>query len=370
MGLFTFDKLPFNTLVGADRKTFDRVVKDREIAPTCRTKYRLTKICQRLLNPFYKRNTRLFEQMQKPEIHAPVFIIGHWRSGTTFVHNVLSCDPQFGYCTTYQTVFPHLMLFGDRFFKWAASCCMPSTRPTDSLELSVEQPQEEEFALANMTPMAHYHFWLYPQEMTHYRKHSLILWSATEEEKDELMEAQRKMMQIALHCQKKERFLSKNPPHTGRVKELLEAFPDAKFIYLVRNPYTVFESTRNFFSRTMPPLALQSISKEELEQQILENYRAMYQKYEQDKGLIPEGSLIEVRFEDFEADPIGMAEQIYQTLGLGDFQKVRPYLGKYVKKKEGFRKNRYQYDRRTIELVEKHWGEALTQWNYQLDVED
>ena len=44
-----------------------------------------------------------------------VFILGHWRSGTRssiHVHNVFSCDKHFGYNTTYQTVFPHLMMWG------------------------------------------------------------------------------------------------------------------------------------------------------------------------------------------------------------------------------------------------------------------
>ena len=54
-------------------------------------------------------------------------------------------------------------------------------------------------------------------------------------------------------------YLSKNPPHTGRVRTLLEMFPNAKFIYLKRNPYTVFESTRSFFTNTIKPQQLHDI---------------------------------------------------------------------------------------------------------------
>ena len=61
---------------------------------------------------------------------------------------------------------------------------------------------------------------------------------------------------------------SKNPPHTGRVKELVKMFPNAKFIYLMRNPYTVFESTCSFFTNTIQPLKLQDITPAELEQNI------------------------------------------------------------------------------------------------------
>ena len=83
-------------------------------------------------------------------------------------------------------------------------------------------------------------------------------------------------------------------------------FPNAKFIYLMRNPYTVFESTRSFFTNTIQPLKLEDISNEQLEENILSIYAKLYHKYESDKKYIPEGNLIEVKFEDFEADAMGM----------------------------------------------------------------
>jgi hypothetical protein len=62
-----------------------------------------------------------------------------------------------------------------------------------------------------------------------------------------------KLIKISLWNTHGTQFLSKNPPHTGRVKELVKMFPNAKFIYLMRNPYTVFESTRSFFTNTIQP---------------------------------------------------------------------------------------------------------------------
>lgn len=365
MGLFKFDKLPISTLVGADRRTFRKVMELCEVDRPYRAKLRLSKVCRSILGMFYRKNTKCYNRMAKPKITSPVFIIGHWRSGTTFVHNVISCDPQFGYCTTYQTVFPHLMLYASRFFKWCAGIAMPSTRPTDSLELSVEQPQEEEFALANMTHVSFYHFWLFPRHFAEWRKKALLLEGISPEEREEFSHSMRKMMEISLHCQQKARFLSKNPPHTARVKDLLAAFPDAKFIHIVRNPYTVFESTRSFFTNTIRPLQLQEFSAEELEQEILTTYTALHNKYESEKGLISEGNLIEIRFEDFEADPVGVTEQIYSKLQLGNFDEAKQYMGQYVSSKRGFRKNRYNYAQRTIDLVNQHWGYAIEQWNYE-----
>ena len=72
-------------------------------------------------------------------------------------------------------------------------------------------------------------------------------------------------------------------------------FPNAKFIYLMRNPYTVFESTRSFFTNTIQPLRLQDISNEQIESNFIEVYRRLFYKYEEQKHLIPEGNLVEVR---------------------------------------------------------------------------
>ena len=114
MGLLEFNKLPINTLVGADWKTFNQVTAGRTIDPAYKGKYRLTKAVCRLLSTLKPLQDRRYEKLlvDKPLEHDPVFILGHWRSGTTFMHNVFSCDKHFGYNTTYQTVFPHLMMWG------------------------------------------------------------------------------------------------------------------------------------------------------------------------------------------------------------------------------------------------------------------
>ena len=148
MGLLEFNKLPINTLVGADWRTFKAITGGREIDAAYTGKYRLTKAVCRLLSTLAPLQDKRYEKLlaNKPLEHDPVFILGHWRSGTTFVHNVFSCDSHFGYNTTYQTVFPHLMMWGQPFFKKNMSWLMPDKRPTDNMELAVDLPQEEEFA--------------------------------------------------------------------------------------------------------------------------------------------------------------------------------------------------------------------------------
>ena len=368
MGLLEFQKLPVNTLVGADWKTFKEITKGQKIEKGYKTKYVLTKaICWLLssLKPIQDRryNTRLKDKAINME---PVFILGHWRSGTTFVHNVLAHDKHFGYTTTYQTVFPHIMMWGQPMFKKTMAWLMPDKRPTDNMELNVDLPQEEEFALSNMMPCSYYNFWFLPQNMLEYCDRFLTMKTATLQEHQIFKETFMKLIKISLWNTKGSQFLSKNPPHTGKVKEILEMFPNAKFIYLMRNPYTVFESTRSFFNNTILPLQLQKIAPEEMESNILEVYTRLYQTYESEKKLIPEGNLIEIRFEDFETDPMGMTEKIYQTLSIPGFESAKTDIAAYLDKKKGYKKNTYKYEPRTIELVEKHWKFALDKWGYKL----
>ncbi|MGL5318967.1 MAG: sulfotransferase family protein [Bacteroidales bacterium] len=368
MGKLKFQDLPITPLVGANWKTFNQIMKGRQIDPAYKRKYYLTKgICRilSLLAPFEERKYKKLLAEKQLEME-PVFILGHWRSGTTFVHNVLSCDKHFGYNTTYQTVFPNLVLWGQGFFKKQMAWLMPDKRPTDNMELKVDLPQEEEFALSNMIPYTYYNFWFLPKYTQEYSKRFLLFEDLTQEESKVFKDAFLKLIKVSLWNTGGTQFLSKNPPHTGRIPQLLEMFPNAKFIYLARNPYTVFESTRSFFTNTIQPLKLQDISEDEIEENILTVYKDLFDKYEKDKALIPAGNLIEVKFEDFEADAMGMTERIYKELSLPGLEEARPAIEKYLSKKKGYKKNNYSYDARTVELVNKNWSFALERWGYSL----
>ena len=175
-----------------------------------------------------------------------------------------------------------------------------------------------------------------------------------------------KLIKISLWNTNGTQFLSKNPPHTGRVKTLVEMFPNAKFIYLKRNPYTVYESTRSFFTNTIQPLRLQNISDDELEKNFIEMYRRLFYKFEEEKHLIPEGNLMEVKFEDFEQNAFDLTQDMYSKLSIPGFETAKADIEKYLSKKKGYKKNQYKYDDRTVKMVEEHWGMALQQWDYQL----
>ena len=370
MGL-EFSKLPVNPLIGADWKTFKAITKDQHIGDNKKTKYMLTKAICRLLSimaPLQERRYKKVLAHQTLE-HDPVFILGHWRSGTTYVHNILAQDPRFGYTTTYQTVFPHLIMAMQWLFKPIAGLAMPKHRPTDNMELAPDLPQEEEFALQNTCPATYYNFWYYPDRMQEYCDRYLTMKDATPEEIADFKEKFMKLVKISMWNSRfgvpDAQYLSKNPPHTGKVKTLVEMFPNAKFIYLIRDPYTVFESSRAFFTSTIAPLELNSIPLEQMEKNILRNYMELYKAYQEQKKYIPEGNLIEIRFEDVESDAMALAERLYRELSLPGWEEARPHIQSYVDSKKNYKKNQYQYEPRTIQLVNEAWGSVLDEWGYE-----
>ena len=105
--------------------------------------------------------------------------------------------------------------------------------------------------------------------------------------------------------------------------------------------------------------------KEELAGDLDMTFENFYHQYEEDKKYIPEGNLIEVKFEDFEADAMGMTERIYRELSLPGFDEACPAIEQYVGKKRGYRKNKYNYPQELIDLVNAHWGQAIDDFGYE-----
>src|SRR5574337_127011 len=98
---------------------------------------------------------------------APIFIIGHWRTGTTHLHNLLCRDQQFGYVSTFQAMAPGFCLMGEKRIKPLLARLIQKDHPTreiDNMPLSLDAPQEESFALANMSPYASLHIYSLPRQ--------------------------------------------------------------------------------------------------------------------------------------------------------------------------------------------------------------
>jgi len=94
----------------------------------------------------------------------PVFIIGHWRSGTTHLHNLMSLDPQFGCLRMFEALAPDCSVSTRGWLPRLLAKTVPTKRPMDNMEWPMDAPQEEEIPLAKMTPYSWYLQFLFPKQ--------------------------------------------------------------------------------------------------------------------------------------------------------------------------------------------------------------
>lgn len=355
-------------IAGARYSTLKKVCEGNDIPWSYKMRYLAVKGISLFGEPFrwfqdYRFGKKLAEQKIE---EAPIFVLGHWRSGTTHLHNILSQDPQMGYVTTFQSVFPEVLLGGggNWLFKNFMHYMMPNRRPGDNVVMDVRFPQEEEFALGNMHPFCYYYFWYFPHRIKEYYQKYVRFEGVTNAEIKQWQEDYKKLIKIALLNTKGKRFISKNPPNTGRIKQLLALFPNAKFIHIYRNPTLVYLSTRKFFNQMMPHLLLQKISDKEIDQSILDQYKTIMNDYLEDRHLIPEGNLAEVRFEELEANPMEVVENIYYKLGLPGYVEAEPAFEHYIGLKKGYKKNRHSIPKPALDRVTTDWDFAMKKWEY------
>jgi hypothetical protein len=157
----------------------------------------------------------------------------------------------------------------------------------------------------------------------------------------------------------------KSPPHTARMKLLLEVFPDARFVHIRRNPYAVYVSTVNLLKAVNPVFRLQSGPWTIDESDVLQTYRSMYEAYFADRTSVPASQLVEIAYEDLDRDPIGQLELIYQGLSLGDFAEVRPAMETYLGTIANYQKNRYrEMDPALKQRIAAACSQSFDAWGY------
>jgi hypothetical protein len=314
---------------------------------------------------------RLWEQMawskritNTPIQHPPIFIIGHWRSGTTHLHNLISQDPAFGYLSMYQSIVPDCSLVGRTWLKALLSKVIPIKRPMDNMTWPIDSPQEDEFPLAKTMPHAFYTQFLFPRKTLKLFKKFVLLQDASEAFICEFKRKYYRLLQIAtLHAEGRQLVL-KNPVNTARIPLLLELFPGAKFIHIHRCPYDVFASTRNLRHRLLSLTTLQSMQPGNADRTILELYETMMQQFFRDRQLIPSGQLVEVGFEDLERNPLKVLQLIYKELDLPSFNETLPAFAAYITSQGSYQKNQFDLSAQERELINQRWAFAFERLGY------
>lgn len=361
--------IAFSTIGTAPFAVFLRLVMTYKVYPRYYVRCLIAGIISILSEPFRWFEILMFSNKLKrtPLPTSPVFILGHWRSGTTLLHNAMAQDKQFAFINTFQSVFAN-QFFGSRWlFKPLMRMLMPEKRPADNVLLSTELPQEEGIALSNINSFAFYNFFYFPQDWKDmYARY--ISGDATSPEVLSAYSSQyKKLIAQALIEYKRKEFISKFPPHTGSIKQLLEMFPAAKFIYIYRDPLMVFQSTVNFFETTHEALKLQPFSKPEFEEMVFALYEMLILDYEKQKSLIPSHHLVEVRYEDFQANPVEGLRNIYSALDLSGFDQSLPAFVEYFNAQRKYEKAHHSFSKEERERIHQRWNFAMKLYGYPVE---
>jgi LPS sulfotransferase NodH len=296
-------------------------------------------------------------------VERPLFVLGIWRSGTTHLHNLLSRDSRFAYPDFFEVFYPHTFVSTGWFNRWVLARFLPERRPQDNVRMAIGEPQEDEFALNCLTQLSWVLHWTFPRRAEHYER--FMTFRRCKASEIARWQAALKWFAQKLTWRYGKPLVLKSPAHTGRVKLILEAFPDARFVHIHRNPYNVFRSSVHSARTAIPWWTLQRPNFAAVEEATLRQYEEIYQAYFEERTLIPAGRLHEVRYENMESDPLGELSRTYAALGLAEFAIAEPAIRRYLDSIAGYEKNRFdELDPHWKSQVARRWRRSFEEWGY------
>jgi len=355
-------------LLGADPMTLVRLVRSNRIPPSMWP--RLTAFFGSALAraPLSLAERAWISVRADPleTMQPPVFILGHWRSGTTHLFNLMSRDPRFAWPDPITTGLPWNALLLGRVLRPLLELALPESRLIDNVEVNPDSPQEDEIALASMHDLSYYHALYFPERLAaHFER------GAFPGEHDIAPDATARRARRLRHYSRKlllnmpgDTLLVKNPIYTGQVAWLRSIWPNARFVHIHRNPYVVFDSTCNFYQKLLPAYALQPFDAEAAEPVILDAYPRMLERLYSDTADLPENRFVEIAYAELDEQPMACLKRVYAQLGLAGFDDQAPRFETYLESIQGYEKNPHRFTAESLDKVDAAWGKWLRRWDY------
>jgi hypothetical protein len=358
-------------LAGANPASFARILS-RHGAPSPRSYIQVAIICASAVLRWPGCAIEALRVARRVEAASfdppPVFIVGHWRSGTTLLHNLMSRDPAFCFPTVVDVLRPYDFYPNPLDFVTRSVVLrfLPRTRPMDDVRLDPELPQEEELALATMGAPSFFNCIYFPKRMTSVFAEDVLFAGADDKSLGVWREALRYYLAKLSALNPGRRLLLKNPAHSARIPLLLALFPGAKFIHIHREPSAVFHSMRNFYHRMLPILALQDYRPADIDGLILWAYRELMNRLLDSLAVLPPGDAIVVRYDELVADPANTIKRIYREGNLGDFERVKYAIEAYAREHLHGMSPAPTLDHQTASRLALDWGPVYTRLGYPL----
>ena len=295
----------------------------------------------------------------------PIFVIGHWRTGTTLLHDLFSVDPNLAYPTTFECFFPHHFLLTETTLSRVMRRLLPKKRPQDDVPVGFDRPQEEEFAMMMLGQGTPYLTHAWPR-FGPANSDYLDFEGVSEAERTKWARAfmwfYRRLM-----LKHGKPLVMKSPANAARLKLLTKLFPDARFIYMARNPLDVFPSTVKLWRALYSTQGLHNPPYLDgwLDDYVLDMFVRLTERYEADRHLIPADRLIELRYEDLVKDPLATMADIYRRLEIGDFAKADAPMRAYLDAQAEHRVSDYELPPELKRKVIERLGPYIDRFGYR-----
>lgn len=309
--------------------------------------------------------TNLTETNLTSHHRPPVFIVGHWRSGTTFLYNVISRAPQFSYVSPLATGLPWDFLTLGKLLRPLLEKALPEGRFIDQVPVNPDSPQEDEIALASMQTLSFYHGLYFPRQFEQHFNQGVFFEGCPPSKIKDWERAIAHFYKKLQMQHPRQQLLIKNPVYTARIARLRKLWPTAKFIHIHRNPYTVFQSTLNFYRKLFPEIALQPFEQVPIPEIVLESYPKMMTALLTESEQLPPQDFATLKFEAFEANPIAQLEKVYTQLELDGWDTAKPAFHNYLSTQNPYQKNQYAFSEKSVEQVTLRWRPFIERWGYK-----
>lgn len=274
---------------------------------------------------------------ETPLVADPVFVIGHWRTGTTFLHSLLAQDPNLWAPSCLECVTPRHFMLSRAIVTTIMGT--PNKRPMDNVQVTWDEPQEDEIALCVMGAPSTYRNIAFPRNEPR-NLDALTLEGLSPEDLSHWKSALREFVGY-LNIAREKQLLLKSPTHTARIPTLLELFPNAKFIHITRHPRKFIPSTIHLWNAMNQTSAFQKdLTGVDMEDYVFECFDKMYESYDRNHQLIPSENFAEITFEELVNDPVSSLKSVYERLGLNGFSDASPKITAYANARRNYKKNR------------------------------
>lgn len=246
----------------------------------------------------------------------PVFILGLPRSGTTHLFNLLSEDPQFAFPSRVDCYNAHIFLLLHRLgANRLLGMIPPKKRFMDNVHTGWLSPEEDNIALTILAGDGSRLTQVFQRNETY--RDSLGADGGLNERQKTLFTSALIQFSRKLVFLKRARPLFKSPNHTPKIPEILGAFPEAKFVTILRHPFHQFASLKAMQTSSSRTWSALQESTPVTDDRRLEFMTSTLRRYMETRTMIPQGQLCEIHYADLVRKESDSLRHIYSELNLG-----------------------------------------------------